>query len=318
MSVFSSLLTGPPADAVVEIAGDAVSAAALAARGGESVVQGCAVEPLPAGAVVPSLTGANVANRPVLIERLRAAIDRLPNRPRRVALLLPDVVGRVSLIRFDRLPARQDDVAQLVRWQMKKAAPFPIEEATLSYVPVASTPDGGRELLVALVRQDILRVYEGACEAIGLHPGLVDLATLGVVNLCLAAPAAGDRLLVHVRPEYTSLVILRGDTVGFFRTVPAGEMGDLADLVHQTTMYYQDRLGGRGFTQVILAGIGGPGEPLEGARRDLEGRLRVAVQPVETMSSVSFADRIGTAPEMAARLPPLLGTWLRMRAEVGA
>ena len=317
MSIFASLLTGRPADAVVEIAGDAVSAASMAARGADPIVQGYALEPLPAGAVVPSLTGPNVVDRMVLIERLRTAIDRLTPRPRRVALLLPDIVGRVSLVRFDQLPPREDDVAQLVRWQVKKAAPFPVEEAMLTYVPVGASADGGRELLVALVRHDIVRVYESVCEAVGLHPGLVDLATLGVVNLCLAAPAVGDRLLVHVRPEYTSLVILRGDTVAFFRTVAAGETGALPDLVHQTTMYYQDRLGGDGFTQLIVSGPGGV-DGLAGVRRDLEGRLGVPVQPVETLRPVTLADRISTAPEVTARLAPLLGTWMRMRAEVGA
>ena len=49
------------------------------------------------------------------------------------------------------------------------------------------------------------------------HSGAV--ATIGVVNLFLSSgPAAtGDWLVVHMRPEYTSIVILRREDMIFFR-----------------------------------------------------------------------------------------------------
>ena len=48
-------------------------------------------------------------------------------RARRVGLVLPDPVARVSLIRFEQVPPRAHDLDQLIRWQVRKAAPFPIE-----------------------------------------------------------------------------------------------------------------------------------------------------------------------------------------------
>ena len=42
----------------------------------------------------------------------------------------------------------------------------------------------------------------------------------------------------------------------FYRHRGSDGDGSLADVVHQSAMYYEDRLGGRGFTRAILAGAG--------------------------------------------------------------
>jgi Tfp pilus assembly PilM family ATPase len=317
MSTLASFLAAAPADAVVEISPEAVSIAALAARGQESLVQGYAVEPLPPGAVVASLTAQNIVDQKAVVERLRAAVARLPLRPKRVALLMPDTAGRVSLVRFEQVPSRPDDLEQLVRWQVKKSAPFPVEDAAVTYMPAGPAAEGGTEFLVLVARRDVVRGYESVCEALDMHAGLVDFATLGVVNLCLASAPAGDGdwLLVHVRPEYTSVAIVRGGAVIFFRSL-SGEDGDtLVDVVHQTTMYYQDRLGGTGFSRVLLTGVGRTAGTIDEVRRSLESRLGVAVQRIDASRTATFADRIGAAPDLLAWLAPLVGTWMRMRLE---
>ena len=72
MSVLSSLLVPPPAEAVIEIGPEAVSAAVFAPRGREALVQGCVVEPLPPGAVSAALLTPNIVDRPAVVARLRA------------------------------------------------------------------------------------------------------------------------------------------------------------------------------------------------------------------------------------------------------
>lgn len=316
MSVFSSLLTSPPADAVLEIGADEVTAVALTARGSDAVVQASAVEPLPPGAVVPSLTSPNVVQAAAVRDAVQAALGRLGPRPRRVALLIPDVAGRVSIVHFDRPPARQEDLDQLVRWQLKKAAPFPIDDALLTFAP-AGRDESGADFLAIVARRDVVRSYETVCEQLDLHPGLVELASFGLVHLALTAgPTAGDRLLIHVRPAYTSVAILRGDAVIFFRTVPADDAEGLADIVHQTSMYHEDRLSGGRFSAVLLGGFGQQPESIADARRQLESRVGAPVQLAESLRPAVFADRIGATPDLLARLAPLVGTWMRMRAEV--
>ena len=320
MSILSSWLAAAPPDAAVEIAPEGVSVAVLAARGGQAVLQAYATEPLPAGAVQPSLAAHNITDRATVTAALRNACERAGIRPKRVALLIPDQAARVALVRFDTVPSRRDDLDQLLHWQLRKSAPFPIEEGVVTYSPGA-TVEGGREFIVELARRDIVREYEGVCEEQGMHAGLVDLSTLGVVNLFAGSgtPPAGDWLVVHVRPTYTSIALMRGPDLIFFRSRAEGDEDGLADVVHQTAMYYEDRLQGRGFNRVLLGGVGRVAGSLDAVRRSLEERLRARVEPIDPTAMAMPADRISVTPELMAVLAPLVGVMLRTRQEaVGA
>ena len=102
-------------DAAIEIAAETVAVAAVGGRGSDPNVQSYALEALPAGAVVPSLSPHNVADRAAVVGALRAALDRANLRPRRVALVIPDTAARVSLVRFDQVPAGETDLELAVR-----------------------------------------------------------------------------------------------------------------------------------------------------------------------------------------------------------
>jgi len=306
MSALASWLASPAPDAAIEIAADRVAAAAVTSRGSGLAVTAHAAEPLPPGAVIPSLTATNIHDRAAVSGALRRVVERLGTRVRRVALVIPDIAVKVSLLRFDQVPSRRDDLDQLVRWQLRKAAPFPVDNASVSYSPGLAVDAGGREFVVEMSRQETIREYETACEEGGLYPGLVETATFGVLGLFSGATAiAGDWLLVHVRPAYTAIAILRGEHVVFYRSRPEDEGTDLHDLVHQTAMYYQDRLSGQGFTRVMLAGRASLA--LDEARRSIEERLGTAVEAVDPMRIATLTDRISASPDLVDVLAPLLG-----------
>ena len=105
---------------------------------------------------------------------------------------MPDPVAKVSLVRFEQVPPRAQDLDQLIRWQVRKAAPFPIEEAQVSYVAGLRAADG-QEFVVSLARRDVVQEYEALCAAPGAHAGLVDLSTFNVVNAVLAGVGRAGR-----------------------------------------------------------------------------------------------------------------------------
>jgi Tfp pilus assembly PilM family ATPase len=278
MSPLNSWLASPPPDAAIEIAPERVSGATIPARG--SSVQSHATEPLPPGAIVASLGAHNIVDATAVANAVRAVLGRLDGRPNRVALIVPDVAAKVSLVRFEQVPARRDDLEQLVRWQVRKSAPFPIDDACVSYTKGITTSEGGAEFIVVLARRDVIEEYERACGAAGVYAGLVDLATFSALNFVLASAhvPSGDWLAVHMRPSYTSIAIVRGEDVIFFRNRPEGDDESLADMVHQTAMYYQDRLSGRGFSRVLFGGSGREAGAADAARRSLEDRLGTRVE----------------------------------------
>ena len=304
----------------VEIARHRVSAAAIASRGGGLSVTAHAMEPLPPGAVVPTLNAANIVDRKVVSRSLAQVFERMGSRPKRVALAIPDSVAKVSLLRFEKVPSRAHDLEELIKWQVRKAAPFRIEDAQLSYIPGLKTPDGATEFVVVLARKDIVREYEAACEDAGAQAGIVDLTTFNVINAVLTAPQApaDDWLLVHVTPEDATMAILRGSALVFFRNrIADGEAG-LADLVHQTAMYYEDRLSGAGFGRVVLAGGGSPAtqgaQDADYLRRALEERLGLSVDAVDPRAAATLMDRIIANGELLDALAPLVGLMARDRA----
>src|SRR5258708_13587969 len=103
-----------------------------------------------------------------------------------------------------------------------------------------------------------------ACADAGAAAGLVDLASLNLINAALASGAdtiAGDWLIVHVAPDYATLAIVRDQHLIYFRTRQAESEADLAHLVHQTPIYHEDRLNRPRFPRLALSGPSPPRVP---------------------------------------------------------
>jgi Tfp pilus assembly PilM family ATPase len=180
-------------------------------------------------------------------------------------------------------------------------------------------PDG-QDFIVALARRAVVEEYEALCGEAGATAGLVDLATLNVINAVLAGSTvpAGDWLLVNVAADSASIAILRGADLIFFRNRAADTDGTVADLMHQTAMYYEDRLKGDGFARVMLAGSSQVGADIAQIRRSLEERAGTAVETVDPRQAVALTDRISASPAFLDTLAPLVGLLLRDRSGAGA
>ena len=217
------------------------------------------------------------------------------------------------MLRLEKVPAKAADLQEIVRWQVRKTAPFPIEQAILSISPGVTAADGSNEMLVSLARADVIQQYEQACRMAGADAGLVDIASFSVINAILAAPGrpTGDWLLVHITDTYLTLAVMREQALLFFRHRGEEAEGTLADLIHQTAMYYEDRLHGGGFARVLIAGGARLPGGAETVRRGLEERLRVGVESVDPRQAATLVDRIGATPELLDLLAPLAGMLVR-------
>lgn len=310
-------LASPPPSSAVEVSSNRVAALTLAPQASGLMVTGYASEPLPDGAVEPGLNNVNVHDPAALSTALRAVLDRLSPRPKRIALVLPDTVAKVSLIRFETVASKIEDLDQLIRWQVRKSAPFRIEDGQVAWAPGVALEGGGREFIVTLARADVIASYERACAGAGAHAGVVDLASFNLMNAVLATtPVEGtaDWLLVHIGADYATLAVVRGSDLVFFRNRAAAGPTELADLVHQTAMYHEDRLGGGSFSRVVIAGaaLRGP-DQAAWVRRSVEERLGSKVESLDFRSTVPLHDRVSVPPELVDTLAPALGVLLRER-----
>ena len=308
----TSWLASSPPNVAIEIASHRVTVAALSVAGGTALITHQASETLPEGAVIPAASGVNIADAPQVAESLQRALDRAGlGSVRRASLVVPDSIARVSLLLLEQVPARPADLDLLIRLQLSKATPFPMAEAQVSHF--TANTDGTITTIAAVVaRRDVVAQYEAVAQAAGVHAGVVDLASLNVMNGVIGAGGAadGDWLLVHLASESTTLAILRGEQLMFYRHRAAVDEEPLRALVHQTAMYHEDRLGGSRFARVWLCGIGSGAEE---ARRQISGRLGVPVQSVDIRPAVGGADRMTASPEALDALAAPVGILIRER-----
>jgi Tfp pilus assembly PilM family ATPase len=291
--VLARLFSTPGPAVGIEVGATRVSAVALAwDKGVPQIVRHARAE-LPKGAVIPSPSAVNIHDREAVTDGIRKVLDVLPGRTTRVGLTVPDVAAKVSFVQFDKVPTRTADLERLIAWQVRRSVPFRIEDAQLAYTAAARRPDGGQEFIVALIRRDIVEEYEAVCRAAGVHAGVVDLTGFNVINAAITVSpmAESDWLLVHLAEGYCTLAIVRNRDVIFFRNRPTGNMDDVADLAHQTAMYYQDRLNGRGLARTVLVG------DLNGSDGTLPAMLETRFgTPVERLGATSTIATPGMRP----------------------
>jgi len=85
--------------------------------------------------------------------------------------------------------------------------------------------------------------------------------------------------------------------------------------VHQTAMYHEDRLGGGGFSPVVLAGASLAGaEQAERLRRGIEERLGGRVELLDIRRAAALRDRITVTPALLDALAAPVGALARERA----
>ncbi|MCX6552333.1 MAG: pilus assembly protein PilM [Acidobacteria bacterium] len=309
-------LRTPPPNVALEISPRRLVAVCLSGGGGaRPQVSGWAVEPLPEGAIVASLTAPNIARPADVARAIERVWERLDQRPRRIALVVPDSIAKVSFVKFQQVPARAADLDELVKFQIRKAAPFRVEESQIAFAAGASGSDG-QEFVVVQARRDIVAEYEEVCVSAGAAPGVVELATIAVSE-CVRAMGpepTGDWLLIHATADSAALAIFRGDDLVFFRHRGADGDAHLGELAHQTAMYYQDRLGGRGFSRVVVGGA--TPEALASATwRDIQARLGVTAEAIDPERGITVRARAPWSPDTMEAATPALGLALSLRSE---
>ncbi len=151
---------------------------------------------------------------------------------------------------------------------------------------------------------------------LGIHAGIVDLASFNIMNAVIGAGAAPaeDWLLVSLAAEATTLAIMRGDNLMFYRHRTAVDEEPLSALVHQTAMYHEDRLAGTKFARVWLAGASLSGGNAPQARREISDRLNVPAEAVDVRPAAALPSQVSPLPDIMDALAAPVGVLLRERA----
>ena len=229
----------PPA--AVEIAPEGVLAAALSSTGAAPAI---AFVALPAGTLIPGIAEANLRAPEAVAAALRSALDQVSPRSRSVTLIIPDSAARVFVLDFDSLPAKAAEALPVLRFRLRKVAPFDVDQAAVSY-QVLSQEKHSVKVLATIMPSTSLHEYEGAVRTAGYEPGSVLPSALAVLA---AANVVEPILAVNLTSASLTTAIAAGNDLLLYRTLdlPIGSESRLAEMqrgIAVAAAYYEDRLG---------------------------------------------------------------------------
>jgi Tfp pilus assembly PilM family ATPase len=252
-----------------------------------------------------------------LTARLRELFDASGTRPGRVSLILPDNLAKISLLSLPERPASRKQLDELVRSKMRRAVPFKLDDARLSYQVLAGA---GREIsvLVMLIRRALVERLEEALSAAGARPGLIDICTPNLINFCrdqinAASANGGDVALLNCAQNYFSLVIMRNERLIFFRcktfaverAATAREPnGALAREISSSFSYYREKLAGEGVNTAFVRTVGNPFDEVES---DLRALGLEGVKLIDIEGSLEMGEGVSYDSELGQRLAPAVG-----------
>jgi len=238
-------VTEPPPSYVFEI-----SEAGLAWAATSPVAVNFRPYPRPAVAVTPLKD--NVLDADALRETVAAIVDPAVKR-KTCALILPDFCGRVMVLDFDSFPSKPEEQQALVKFRMKKALPYDIDAAAVSYA-VQSHEGKHQEVVAAVVSLEIIARYEAPFRAAGLHPGFVTTASVAALDL---VPPTGVAVAARLNGRQLSLSVVDGGRLKLVRCVELPEVSqeELESVMVPTLAYIEDELKQKP-DQLLVCGFG--------------------------------------------------------------
>jgi type IV pilus assembly protein PilM len=247
----------------IEFDSDALRLIVVRSEKGRPAVVHIDSEPLPQGAVEITAFKPNILSLEAVASALKNLWSRNPHKSNRACLLIQDRSALAFNVAMEHSARSATECLELLRFKLKKNVPFRIEDAQISYfTPQGANDYSGINLWVLVMNHAVLHQYEQLLEtAIDAEIGLVDLSTLGLINLShptIKAQALQDKdiLYVNLSHDYVSLAITQKSRLTSFRTRPlegaVSRFEAAMDEIHPTIMYYQDKLVGAGFAGVYV------------------------------------------------------------------
>ena len=170
-----------------------------------------------------------------------------------------------ALLRDLELPAgTPDELVAMVRFQVEREMPLPIDQVRYSYIETGRA-DGKVRVQVAAVPREVLDPAVTAVEAAGIKVAGAYVSSFGLMSLYGKPERAA---LVEVASGEAEILVTTEGRMELSRTAPLEEgfsAQDVAQEIHRTLLSYASRAPGQEVGSIVLAGEGQDAEALAGA-----------------------------------------------------
>lgn len=232
---------------------------------------------------------------------LKAALEKAGVAGPKVVLVVPR--GQ-AVLRDLELPAgTPEELASMVRFQVEREIPLPMDEIRYSFVE-AGRAEGKVRVQVAAVRRELLEPAVAAIEGAGLKVAGVVVSSYGLLAL-QADPALS--VLVEVGAGEAEILLAEGGRMEFSRvaTLPEGAVAEaLAEEIERTLRSWNSKAPGREVGGILLAGEGAEAETLAAALSARLSRKIVVAGPGDLETATAAGVCLGLL--RGAAIPDLL------------
>ena len=260
LRILDRLLPDPPPPLVFEIGEGFL----VGVRRAGAAVEARARRELPAGVMEISSSAAGIVDADSLRALLEEMLVELAPIPRpAAALFLPDAASRLTVLDFDALPSKREEVRSLIEFRLKKAVPFDIGTARMSYRVQNSR--GALSVLVAAASGESVRPLEQLFAELGLRLGFVSLASAAMLNLVsaeemtLVTKLGGSTMTMTAVDESAVRLVRSVEAPAEFEAAESALSEWVADM-YPTFAYIEDRFDSP-VARLLLAGFGEALEP---------------------------------------------------------
>jgi type IV pilus assembly protein PilM len=271
LNSISSIWRDPPPVMAFELSEAGVASARLGAKTERGF------RPLKPGTLTVSPLRDNIVDADDLSRAVRESAPPNPKSKRRdVALIIPDYCTRISVLDFDDFPSDVKEQLSLVRFRMKKAVPYDVESAAVSYWPQHSG-EKKHDVVVVVAPIEIVARYEAPFRMAGLNPGLV--LPSAIASLHLIEPT-GMTVVAKLTSGVLTVMVTDEGRVRMVRCLEltTSTVDEIAADLYPTFVFVEDNLGAKA-EKLLLCGFGSMQEE---ARHRFADELSIAVEPVRS------------------------------------
>jgi len=262
----------------------------------------CAAEDLPADSLDVGPVGLQAVHDEALgpvLARLKGAAEGTGT----AAVIVPTGWLRSFLIDVDRLPRREDELSDVVRWRLKKLLPIPPAELRLAVIRLPEF-EGQRRLLVMTGIERAMAAIEACYSDIGIEVGLITTRLFALVPRLKGVTL--PTLVIQYEESFLSLLLLVGGVPRLLRTKPLPLSDDDGKAVLReatlTLGFIRDAVGVDGEIEVRLNSERPEMDAMmRGWLADQTGLIPAAEMAGPPCGPTTVVDRLG-----AARLAPAL------------
>ena len=138
----------------------------------------------------------NILDSRRFTEAVRRGMDLLASKEERVALSLPDRVGRLYLTELEMPFKSHQEGVDIIKWRLKSSLPAEPGQVKLDFQMMGKREDGRHRCLASAIALPVLEQYEGLLGEAGLQAVLIDFHSLNLYNYYRSRMELSDEFLL--------------------------------------------------------------------------------------------------------------------------